>query len=443
MFKIYFGIVENNIDTYKMARVQARIIGIHTEEINQSKNSGIPTEHLPWIWPIFPITSSSTSGIGTWSIPVNSSIIVCFPLDEEFQRWAYIGTIPSFPREMANNKIGFNDPNEKFPLEERINEPDTNRLFRNDNIEKSIIHIKNGEQIQNIYTASLEIPGNDLNNFTTPIVNNDSFNEPKENYAATYPDNIVFESNPKEFKNGHIIEIDDTENNERIHIWHKTGTSISIRNEGEKIEKIINDNVIITLKNKIEYTNYHKIDTISGDFRVSISGNELKENYGYVKEYIKGNTTRYISGDMGMWIGANIISTPEQPTFEILSKKLDESIEEIEPIEHQEITEIGGNYNVLIENTEHKKIKGNRHETINGTCFIKITGTRNNVKNKVGESGDFTVEPTGEFLVKGHKKVRLKGNHMIIDKGCINGFSFCPYSMMPHSFGSRTVKSTI
>jgi len=443
MFKIYFGIVENNLDPYKMARVQARIIGIHTEKKDQSKDSGIPVEHLPWIWPVFPITSSSTTGIGTWSVPVHSSTIVCIPFDEELQRWGYIGTIPSFPREKANADIGFNDPGEKYPLEERLEEPDTNRLFRNDNIENTIINIKNQEQLTDIYVASLSIPGTDLSNFTTPTANNETIDEPEENYAAEYPDNIVFESNPKEFKSGHVIEIDDTEDKERIHIWHKTGTSISIRSAGEKIEKVINDNVTITLKNKIEYTNYHKIETISGNYRISISGNELKENYGYVKKYTKGNETKYISGNVGMWIGANIISTPEQPTFEILSKKLDESVEEIEPVVNEEISEIGGNFNLLIENTEHKKIKGNRHETVDGAMYIKISGTRNTIKNKVGDSGDCTIEPYGEFMVKGHKKVRLKGNHIIPDEGCINGFSFCPYMMMPHSFKSRTVKSTI
>lgn len=443
MFKIYYGIVENNIDPYKMARVQARIIGIHTEEKNQSKNSGIPTEHLPWIWPIFPVNFSSTTGIGAWSVPVNSSIVVCFPMDEELQRWAYIGTIPSFPRENANKDIGFNDPNEKYPLKERIEEPDTNRLFRNDKIDNTIIDIKNKEALENIYVASLDLPGNDLNNFTTPTINDEKIDEPEEPYASTYPNNIVFETNPIDFKNGHIVEFDDTPGNERITMWHKTGTFTSIRNKGEKIEKVIDDNVTITLKNKINYIHHHKIETISGDYRIAVSGNELKENYGYVKSYTKGNSTKYISGNHGLWIGANVVNTPEQPAFEILSKKLDESIEEIEPIENTEISEIGGNYNVLIENTEHKKVKGNKHETVDGTLYVKISGVRSVTKNKVGDSGDCTIEPYGEYLLKGHKKVRMKGNHMIPDKGCITGFSFCPFSMMPHSFQSRTVKGTI
>lgn len=56
--------------------------------------------------------------------------------------------------------------------------------------------------------------------------------EPDSAYAAQYPYNRTITT-----RAGHAIELDDTPENERIHIYHKSGAYIEINNEGRVIVK--------------------------------------------------------------------------------------------------------------------------------------------------------------------------------------------------------------
>jgi hypothetical protein len=59
-FTWWFGVVEDRKDPEKLGRCKVRIIGYHTED------TGIlPSSDLPWALPMTPITSASTSGIGS------------------------------------------------------------------------------------------------------------------------------------------------------------------------------------------------------------------------------------------------------------------------------------------------------------------------------------------------------------------------------------------
>ena len=62
----WFGVVEDRIDPLKLGRYRVRILGYHTEDKNL-----IPTEELPWAYPLMPINvaqESSPVGLteGTW-----------------------------------------------------------------------------------------------------------------------------------------------------------------------------------------------------------------------------------------------------------------------------------------------------------------------------------------------------------------------------------------
>jgi len=58
-FVWWVGVVENRNDPDMLGRCQVRIIGFHTEDKTQ-----LPTEDLPWAYPMLPVTSASISGIG-------------------------------------------------------------------------------------------------------------------------------------------------------------------------------------------------------------------------------------------------------------------------------------------------------------------------------------------------------------------------------------------
>ena len=51
--------------------------------------------------------------------------------------------------------------------------------------------------------------------------------EPGDPFAATYPNNRVFQT-----PGGHLLEFDDTPGGERIHIWHKAGAFLEIHPDG-------------------------------------------------------------------------------------------------------------------------------------------------------------------------------------------------------------------
>lgn len=89
-FNWWIGVVEDRMDPEKAGRVRVRIYGYHTED-----KTLLPTTDLPWAIPIMPITSASTSGIGTTPLGlVTGSWVIGFFLDgEDMQQPAIFGTI--------------------------------------------------------------------------------------------------------------------------------------------------------------------------------------------------------------------------------------------------------------------------------------------------------------------------------------------------------------
>jgi hypothetical protein len=84
----YTGCVENRNDPLKLGRCQVRIIGLHTE----SKVT-LPTEDLPWAYPMQPITSAGTSGVGSAPLgPVDGSWVFLVFLDPDQQFPIMLGT---------------------------------------------------------------------------------------------------------------------------------------------------------------------------------------------------------------------------------------------------------------------------------------------------------------------------------------------------------------
>ena len=89
MMKLYTGCVENRNDPLKLGRCQVRIVGLHTE----SKIS-LPTEDLPWAYPVQPITSAGTSGVGSAPLgPVEGSWVLITFMDPDEQMPMMLGTL--------------------------------------------------------------------------------------------------------------------------------------------------------------------------------------------------------------------------------------------------------------------------------------------------------------------------------------------------------------
>ena len=89
MLKLYTGCVEDRQDPLKLGRCRVRIVGLHTE----SKIS-LPTEDLPWAYPIMPVTSAGTSGIGSAPLgPVEGTWVLITFMDPDEQMPMMLGTM--------------------------------------------------------------------------------------------------------------------------------------------------------------------------------------------------------------------------------------------------------------------------------------------------------------------------------------------------------------
>lgn len=125
----------------------------------------------------------------------------------------------------------------------------------------------NEKQMPMILGSFPTIPGNDtsrhslswLHRGQNTITKDAIGNEPPSAYAAQYPYNRTITT-----KGGHVIELDDTPENSRVHIYHKSGTYIEINNEGRLVIKSVADSFDIVGANKEVY--------IKGDCNVKCEG---------------------------------------------------------------------------------------------------------------------------------------------------------------------------
>ena len=182
----------------------------------------------------------------------------------------------------SSSVIGFVDPNKKYPL--YFDEPDTNRLARHEEINKTVVYKKEASIVKNVEVSD----GSTWNQSPIP-------------YNAQYPFNHVMQT-----ESGHIMEFDDTPNSERIHIYHKAGTFTEIDSNGTRVNRIVGDNYEI-----LERNGYVQI---SGSLNVTIDGahsvyvkNAFNMNIdGATNINVYNNANLNVSGSMNLSVGETL-----------------------------------------------------------------------------------------------------------------------------------------
>ena len=316
-FVWFQGVVEDRLDPEKLGRVRVRILGLHTENKTE-----IPTEDLPWAYPIQPITSAAMNGIGETPVgPVEGTWVVGFFRDgQNCQEPVIFGTIAGIPQEYpypANKQVGFLDPlqdlserprklskkeypndgtgaqlegespspptGESYPRKSHpfgsvVLESDTNRLARNENITDSIVQIKK-----------------DSRDIEVPIADGSTWSEPSTPYDSSYPYNHVVES-----ESGHISEVDDTPGVERIHTYHRSGTFQEIYPDGIMVEKIVGNSYRIVLEESYEHVQNRYNLTIDGPFNILVRNNAHVVVTGDATVDVGGNLTTTVGGNYAL-----------------------------------------------------------------------------------------------------------------------------------------------
>lgn len=261
--KLFRGVIENNVSPEKDGRVQVRIFSVHDEDLSKVK-----TEDLPWAEVIQPNAFGFSTGIGFTSVP-NIGTWVFVTLDHDNPNMPIvIGSISAKSTEKSDPSVGFNSPDGIFPLNDRLNEEDINRLSRVEKLDDTIHQKINDSLSENSDKAEVTIK------------------EPNsKNQNSKYPDNSVLET-----KSGHVIEIDETPGNERIRIYHKSGTYEEISFEGDRVQKNVKDVYILTESNLKEL--------VQKEVQRYIGSN--------LTEHIKGNVKLKVDGNLEWDIGGNI-----------------------------------------------------------------------------------------------------------------------------------------
>ena len=275
-FVWFKGVVEDRNDPKKLGRCRIRCLGFHSED-----KSILKTEDLPWAFPIAPITSASMSGLGSTPLGiVEGTWVFGFFMDGSYcQQPVMMGTLGGIPEEVANPEVGFNDPNAKYPKEEMLEEPDTNRLARNEKIEETIVQSKK----DNLETMDI----------ATGIGAQDVVTEPEVPYGAEYPFNKVYES-----ESGHIVEVDDTEGMERINIHHKSGTFIEIHPDGTLTVKTAGGYLAWGAGNNDLHLKGTANITVEGDSHVHTLGKSHTRTVGNHSIEVLGNYEVNASGSI-------------------------------------------------------------------------------------------------------------------------------------------------
>lgn len=170
--------------------------------------------------------------------------------------------------------LGFRDPKGKYPL--YLNEPDTNKLARHEDIKKTIVRKKELAREKGVISAF-----------------NVTWDQSPIPYNSLYPYNHVFMS-----ESGHIMEFDDTPNSERVHIYHKTGTYTEIDSNGTEVKRIVGDKYEILERNGHLY--------IKGTADVTIDGNHNVKINNALNVEVSGKTTVNVYNDADINVSGNM-----------------------------------------------------------------------------------------------------------------------------------------
>ena len=165
----------------------------------------------------------------------------------------------------GDDQVGFKDPNKKYP--KYIAEPDTNRLARHEQIDKTIVIKKEAALIKGV-----------------PVAGGKAWTQSPAPFNADYPFNHVYES-----ESGHVMEFDDTPNAERIHLYHKAGTYTEIDHNGTRVNRIVGDGYEIYERNGFIFVN--------GNYNLTAAGNGNVLFQSGMNLYVGGNAQISVAGD--------------------------------------------------------------------------------------------------------------------------------------------------
>ena len=295
----YRGIVWDNNDPDKIGRIKARVPSLEIDDDEPFI--------IPWALPSFPL--GGKPDIGALLVPEEDSMVWLEFEDGDLEKPIYTGTW------FAKPDIGSQVP---FVSKDGDDETTRNKGF-------DIAILENGKDLDT---------GDGLPTSGAEAGENENLNllEPRSNLNSSYPNNRSYKS-----PSGHLIEIDDTPEAERIHIYHRTGAYFELHADGSIIEKAVARKFLIATGDIWNHAGANKYDVVDGIHAETIRklkhqvirgnktvliggrlrtvslnrediirGEYLNKIYGNVDEEIIGSKTINIAGKFGMAVGGGV-----------------------------------------------------------------------------------------------------------------------------------------
>jgi hypothetical protein len=251
--------------------------------------------------------------LGALSQGATTSVATTLPVAQSYgsSRQSSINPVFSILSSVAgllnNPKMGqpeaFGDPNGVYPEPAYINRADTNLLATNDQSSvttKTLLKAKEDNRVEKIDVANEA---------------SDVWAEPKSPYNAKYPYNHV-----KETEAGHVVELDDTPNAERLHIWHKSGTYVEIDKNGTVTYRVAGENYEIFARNSNVYVQGNHNVTVDGAKTLLIKHALDVEVLGKTTINIKNDADIDIAGDLNLKAKNINVETLEKFTLKVGSE---------------------------------------------------------------------------------------------------------------------------
>ena len=281
-FHWWVGVVESRMDPLHLGRVRVRIFGWHTENLQE-----LPSDDLAWAIPMLPPNSRDYS-----NTPYENDWVVGFFMDGEAGQFPIcMGVLPGIPSNEHDTSKGFADHRTSEQLSNApqnefargLNEPTTSRLYRAETLDKTIVQKIKDNKVTGVAGAD-----------------GGTWDQPDPSYKTVPPYNEVIET-----ESGHVFELDDTKDAERVNLAHRTGTFIEMRPDGSQVTRIVKDNYEIISGNDFVVVQGNCNLTINGNANVYVKGNSIEKVDGNATVDVKGNSTVKVGGDASLQIGGS------------------------------------------------------------------------------------------------------------------------------------------
>lgn len=390
-FVWFTGVVENINDPSELGRVKVRCYGYHSDNLDE-----IATSDLPWATPMTPITSAGTSGIGhsATGLLQGSWVVGFFRDGTAAQDPVIMGSIPSKSISPSDPTKGFNDPAGLYPIGSYVEEgeQDLPKPSRLEYLTSQPYIEKNDTRVDAVETA---IPPR-----TTSMIpdNPDDKYYERKTWSSHELDDIIKPSYPKnhthQSESGHIIEIDDTPNAERLSRFHTSGTYEEIVANGDRIVTVVNDEYEVTFKNKNMYVKGNVNLTVDGDMKTLV-----KKNYHLE---VLGNMTEMVTGDRSIHVGKNHITQVDQNVM--LNVKDDVN----SLISGNEIRNVVKNYDGTIGGNSNTLITGNSSHNTGGTDSHNVSK-----KHTMSGNSTLTVTRVGKIIIDSDSNIDIHSDAIV------------------------------